>query len=409
MQYLVPFLLFVSVSRINAAPDNKTGANTAASWNRVAAAQYLDSREAWWQAWPVAQRDHGTICLSCHTVLPYALSRPALRADLSEQEPTSAERTMLGAIEKRVTLWDQVEPFYTGPGISAESRATESVLNAVILSSYDAQQGRLRAITRKAFDAAWALQLQSGEQAGAWKWQVFDLAPWESRESQYHGAALFALGLGMAPDHYSDDSKIRAKLQLLRAYLQRAYSAQPLLNRIVLLWASAKLPGLLSAEQRGALVSSVLSKQHEDGGWSLTDLGTWERSDIRRFARSLMYGSVLETKSDGYATGLVVLALEETGVARGQIQLKRGLAWLTENQDKNEGFWRAYSLNKKRDLTTDVGRFMTDAATGYAVLALENSRSFNELATPQHKAAATGSKSPTRFTRVSLPRESHLR
>ncbi|MBV9501247.1 MAG: hypothetical protein JO138_17895 [Acidobacteriaceae bacterium] len=281
---------------------------------------------------------------------------------------------MLSSIEKRVTLWNQVQPFYSGPGMSAESRATESVLNAVILSSYDARQGRLRAITRNAFDAAWALQLQTGEQAGAWKWQVFDLAPWESSESQYHGAALFALGLGMAPDHYLDDGKIRAKVELLRAYLQRVYSAQPMLNRIVLLWASAKWPGLLSSEQRDSLLSSVLSKQHEDGGWSLTDLGTWDRSDLRRFARSLLHGSVLETKSDGYATALVVIALEETGVERGQIQLKRGLAWLTENQDKNQGFWRAYSLNKKRDLTTDVGRFMTDAATGYAVLALEKCR-----------------------------------
>jgi hypothetical protein len=67
-----------------------------------------------------------------------------------------------------------------------------------------------------------------------------------------------------------------------------------------------------------------------------------------------------------------VLALEENGFKTPEMQ--RGLAWLTANQNKAEGLWPAWSVNVKRDPKSDVGKFMSDAATGYSVLALERSR-----------------------------------
>jgi hypothetical protein len=36
--------------------------------------------------------------------------------------------------------------------------------------------------------------------------------------------------------------------------------------------------------------------------------------------------------------------------------------------------WRAASVNKNRDPASDVGKFMTDAATAYAVIALSGRR-----------------------------------
>jgi squalene-hopene/tetraprenyl-beta-curcumene cyclase len=57
-------------------------------------------------------------------------------------------------------------------------------------------------------------------------------------------------------------------------------------------------------------------------------------------------------------------------VKRADPRLARAVAWLVANQDAEEGSWPSRSLNKKRDPTSDTGRFMSDAATAYCVLAL---------------------------------------
>jgi squalene-hopene/tetraprenyl-beta-curcumene cyclase len=347
------------------AADKPAPAATA-GWDKKAAARYMDSREVWWQGWDHAKRDHGTMCVSCHTQAPYALSRPLLRPALGEQAPSAAEQAMLAVVERRVREWKDMLPFYSdevyGKGKEVESRNAESVLNAVILASYDTRRGHLSELTRTAFDHAWALQSASGPDAGAWVWQNFEYTPWESKESQYHWAALMAVAVGKAPGHYRNDGKITTNLDALRGYLSSHYEAQPLVNKIAALWASARMPGLLTEAQRAKLVADLTTRQHEDGGWSLTDLGTWERRDK----------TPLETGSDGYATGLTVLALEENGA--GAKEAGRGVDWLLANQDKTTGAWPAWSLNKNRDPKSEIGQFMSDAATGYAVLALEARR-----------------------------------
>jgi len=356
-----------ALSRRAAGSGSSGNAKADGAWSPKAAAAYLDYREGWWISWPTAARDHDTYCVSCHTVVPYALSRPALRTPLGEQALSPNERSLLSNVTKRVRLWKEVEPFYgeqRGAYKPTESRGTESVLDALILASYDArsgQPGRLSADTRTAFDNMWALQLTAGDAKGAWSWLRFHNEPWEADDSQFYGAALAAVAVGIAPENYRATPAIQNNLTLLRGYLNREYAAQTLINRVVLLWAAAKVPGILAPAEQKSIVDEALSRQQPDGGWSLGSLvGTWKRAD----------GTPFEVKSDGYATGLIVFALEQSGLPRQNLQLRRGLAWLAGNQNPEEGRWLGYSVNRQHDLSTETGHFMSDAATAYAVLAL---------------------------------------
>src|SRR4030081_1945268 len=79
-------------------------AEVAGTWSPKAAAAYLDQRADWWMGWQGAARDHGTFCISCHTALPYALSRPTLRERLADGAPSTNERRLLDNVTKRVRL-----------------------------------------------------------------------------------------------------------------------------------------------------------------------------------------------------------------------------------------------------------------------------------------------------------------
>jgi squalene-hopene/tetraprenyl-beta-curcumene cyclase len=352
-------------------------------WDRKAAAAYLDYRESWWAEWTGSARDHGTFCVPCHTALLYALSMPALRVALAETGPSVNECRLIEDVTLQVRLWKDVGPYYSDQGYddkTAESRGTESVLNALILASHDAQSGQLSDDTRAAFDRMWAMQQSTRANAGPWPWLQFDQEPWAANDSACY-AALAAMAVGTAPGNYASTPEIQGNLAHLCEYLNRESPAKSTINRIFLLWASTELPGILSQERQKAISHEAPSKQQVDGGWRLASI-TWKWSGWGLKSVANMWirggGTVMEGKSDGVATGLITLAPKQAGVPADNPQLKHGLSWLMSNQNAMEAFCPVSSVNKRWHISSDTGRSMSDAATAFAGLALtENQRTTN--------------------------------
>jgi squalene-hopene/tetraprenyl-beta-curcumene cyclase len=146
----------------------------------------------------------------------------------------------------------------------------------------------------------------------------------------------------------------------LTTYLHEGQKTQPLHNKLFLLWASSKLRDLLPDAEKQAILNELWRKQEADGGWSIASLGQWKQ----RAAAPAAVGS------NSYATALVTYSTEQAGVQRSQANLSKALSWLRTHQDPDTGYWAAESMNHKHDAGTVPEKFMSDAATGYAIAAL---------------------------------------
>lgn len=297
-------------------------------WSPRLAANYLDGREKDWFAWKTAQTAGGP-CVSCHTGVTYLLVRPELRRKLGESQPTSYETGLLNTLHSTGF----------GPGFAKEPMASQAAGVQTIHA----------ALFLGDLDSLWSRQITEGKDKGAWKWFHLDLDPWEMPDSTYYGATLAALALRNAS---ADQRAAHEKeVAMLTDYLKREYASQPLHNRLMLLWAGPKM-----VPDRKALLSDIWKLQQPDGGWAIGSLGPWKRAP-----RS--------SGSDAYATGFVahVLLKDHQPIDK---RVQRALEWLKSHQDREQGFWAATSMNREYPPDSMMAKFMQDAATGFAALAL---------------------------------------
>ena len=295
------------------------------------AAAFLDETSLAW----TRQRQCGT----CHTNYPYLAARPSLKGP---ESPAMLEVRRF--FETRVAHWDD-EDKAARPRWDAEVVATA----AALALNDAATTGRLHPLTRKALDRTWTLQ----KPAGGFDWLKCGWPPYE--HDDYFGAVVAAIGAGHAPDGYARTPAAQAGVARLRAYF--ASNPPPDLHHAtMLLWASTRLGGLLTAEQRSATMSRLRALQRPDGGWNLPSLGNWKRRDGTP--------NDPQAPSDGYATGLAVFVLRQAGVPATDPAIRRGVAWLLSNQ-RASGRWFTRSVNNDRH------HYITHAGTAFAVLALQ--------------------------------------
>jgi squalene-hopene/tetraprenyl-beta-curcumene cyclase len=328
------------------APRDRAAATP--SW-RASAIAYLDARAVHDTDHPphVEEIPQNVACtLTCHTTHPYLLARPSLAGDPAALDHVRA------AVEARVDAiadWSTAQPLFGKPGdeLARRSIGTEAVLNASALVLDDVARGRPPTpAAKRAVELMWRAQRDDG----AWDWFDFELVPFEVGDD--FGAALAARLAADLPD--ADP----ARLAKLVAFLDARAPEMALHDKAYLAWAASRWSALRDKLWRDRLASEVQARQRPDGGWSLATWGRGERADA-------------DGASDGYATGLALLALchdvDRRDVGRLD-RIARGRAWLVRAQQAN-GAWPARSVNV--DANAEPNRtYAIDAATAYAVLAL---------------------------------------
>jgi squalene-hopene/tetraprenyl-beta-curcumene cyclase len=331
----------------------------AGDWSPKLAAQYLDSRQKEWFAWPPAKRPGGP-CISCHTGLTYMLARPELRRVLGEAEPTVYETGLVNGLLARVGIrLDDVLKAVKEP-LASQSVGVEAIFAALFL-------GPEKPAAQQAWDRLWSMQFHEGAAKGSWPWFEFDTDPYETADAGFFGASLAALAISATPSEYRERPEIKERVAELTAYLRTetraetrtATPAQPLHNRLLLLWAAAKLPAAIG-DAKQSIIDETLQKQQRDGSWTIAALGPWKDHPTAPPANG----------ASAYATAVAAFALEQAGVPRTDPKLKKALDWLRLKQDPQFGYWAADSMNKRREPGSMPEGFMRDAATAFAVLAL---------------------------------------
>jgi squalene-hopene/tetraprenyl-beta-curcumene cyclase len=323
----------------------------AGDWSPKLAAQYLDSRQKEWFAWPPA-KSYGGPCISCHTGATYMLARPALRRVLGEAEPTAYETGLKDALLARAgiglkdALKAQKEP------MASQGIGVEAIFATLFLDPETPA-------AQKAWDRLWSMQLHEGAAKGSWPWFEFNSDPYETADSGFFGASLAARAISGTPPEYQARPEIKEHVAELTAYLRTAIPAQPLHNRLLLLWAAAGLPAAVR-DARESIIDETLTKQQPDGSWTIAALGPWKDHPAAPPADG----------ASAYATAVAAFALGQAGVPRSDPKLKKALDWLRWKQDPQSGYWAADSMNKRREPGNMPEGFMRDAATAFAVLAL---------------------------------------
>jgi hypothetical protein len=295
-------------------------------------------------------------CVSCHNALPYAVGRIT---------PDAVNSSTFQEIEQLVTSraqnFDSMEPWYAYEKADM-SKATESVLNSLILTQIDTVRGRTTPSQATLLSFAKMKQLQRED--GSWLWLNFELDPWENVTATAYGVSLAAVAVARSP--IRNQVQYAQMISKMKAYLVKANQdpASSLWTRMSILWADSELGGILNPSDYASLLTDILSKQLPTGGFSENQFGNWKKQGTQVAAG--------EFEADGYASAYAEYVLKKV-IASGRAPLRltanlnsaytRGLDWIVRSQNA-QGYWESASVNVDDPFNQSL---VEDAAAGFAL------------------------------------------
>ena len=156
-------------------------------------------------------------------------------------------------------------------------------------------------------------------------WGTLDC--WPPYESDaFHEATVAAMAAATAPGWLAKlntnkneaNAKLLASVAQLKQYLRTELPPHDY-SRVLLLWASTRMPDLIDADRKAELVKLVFQHQRDDGGLSIRTFATpeaWGKGN--RAARLKAEPDLANPPSDGHQTGLAVVVLRESSVPAHQ-------------------------------------------------------------------------------------------
>ena len=307
----------------------------------------------------------GQKCVTCHTNGTYLALRPSLSGPLGE--PSQEVRDLFVKLLRNGTR--QL-------GSSRGLGDSHLIYIARGLAEWDAHvSGELSEDTSLALEQLFKRQLPTG----VWKPILESWPPLES--SAFQEATVAAMAVGVAPGWLAGltDQRLKAGVERLKDYFRTVEPPHDY-GRVVLLWASAQLPGLLEESGKAEIVELIRRKQQADGGWSIRTFARPEQwGDGSRAEKLRNENDASNPSSDGHQTGLAVIALREAGVSAQDPAIRRAVHWILRNQRQSGRWWT-------RSLNTDKYHFITYSGTLYPLLALHLSGALPEVMGTEDRA-----------------------
>lgn len=311
----------------------------------VSVQRALDYLEKGNTAWNGERR-----CVTCHTNGTYMVTRPALTTQVGK--PPEAARTFLVSALKQKLATDRDKLL---PGV----QPAQVIYIAAGLAEWDAHVSKkLSPETELALALMFEIQQKTGTWGTADCWP-----PYES--DAYHEATVAAMAAATAPGWLANlkDPKLQAAVDRLKNFLRTEKPPHDY-GRVLLLWASTRMPDLLDAAKKQELMEMIWRYQRPDGGWSIRTFAApeaWGKGN--RAAKLRKEPEFTDPPSDGHQTGLAILVLRDAGVEPKDPRIERGVHWLLANQRESGRWWT-------RSLNTDTFHFITYSGTAFPLLAL---------------------------------------